>query len=147
MLRYWRMLICTIKMKIKKLMYFLMLFGMSFLMTTHSMAQSSESSNPEANARIDSLGRVYDAQLRKEKDEAIKNQDKKDAVNLSDLKSQKKETKAKANEAQKVERDANDAARESNNAYKAEKKAQKARNKADKQAKKAAKARDISDDN
>lgn len=67
------------------------------------------------------------------------------AKNLSELKSQKVATKAKAEEAQRVERNANDAARESNTAYRSERKAQKARNKADKQAKKAARARVKSD--
>jgi hypothetical protein len=136
------------KMKINKLMYSLMLLGLSFVMTNHAMAQSPDSPSPEMNTRIDSMDRVHDAEDRKQKsDDAIKTQDKKDAENLSELKSQKADTRVKANEAQKVEREASDAAKESKNAYKSEKKAQKARNKADKQAKKAAKARSISDNN
>jgi len=116
-------------------------------MTNQAMAQDADRS-PAVNARIDSIARVYDAEeLKKKGDEEIKTQDKKDASNLSELKSQKEDTQVKANEAQKVEREANDAAKQSNNAYKSEKKAQKARNKADKQAKKAAKARGVVDDN
>jgi hypothetical protein len=135
-------------MKINKRIYSLMLLGLCFLTANHAMAQGPESSKQELNVRMDSLVRGYDAQERKKKsDEAIKTQDKTDAETLSELKSQKKDTKVKANEAQKVERNANDAARESHNAYKSEKKAQKARNKADKQSKKAEKARDVSDDN
>lgn len=61
--------------------------------------------------------------------------------NLSDLKSDRDKTKARADEAQRVEKNANSAAKESRLAYRAEQKAQKLRIKADKQARKAAKAR------
>lgn len=83
-------------------------------------------------ARTDSLARV----------EQRKNSD-----NLSDLKSEKTDTRAKAKEAQRVERNANTAARESRNAYRTEQKAQKSRKKADRQAKKAARSRVESDNN
>jgi hypothetical protein len=79
--------------------------------------------------------------------EQVKDQGVLDEERLSDAKSDKKATKAKAREAQRVESDANDAARESKDAYRSEKKAQKSRKKADKQAQSAEEARDKSDQN
>ena len=79
--------------------------------------------------------------------EQVKNQETLDAERISNAKSDKKATKAKAKEARRVESDANDAARESKNAYRAEKKAQKSRKKADKQAESAENARNKSDQN
>lgn len=98
-------------------------------------AQDTTARSREDNARIDSLAKAYNQQ------EAVKDKDRKNSENLSDLKSEKRETKAKAKEAQRVESEANDAARESKIAYRQEKKAQRAREQADRQAKKAAKAR------
>lgn len=88
------------------------------------MSQGSGTNERKQKERADSLIRVEQRSER-----------------LSDLKSEQKQTKIKAEEAQRVERNASDAARESKDAYRAEQKAQKSRNKADKQAKKAAKAR------
>ncbi len=104
-------------------------------------AQDSMPRSDEDNARIDSLANVYNQQ------ETAKADQRKNTEDLSDLKSEKKETKAKAKEAQRVEREANDAARESKIAYRQEKKAQRARKQADKQSKKAARARTKSDKN
>jgi hypothetical protein len=113
-----------------------------FLFIGHcAIAQDSTTRRYGEDARIDSMARAYHEQ------EAVKYQDRKDSDNLTDLKSEKRETKTKAREAQRVERDANDAARESKLAYRREKKAQKAREQADKQSRKAAKARIKSDKN
>ena len=95
----------------------------------------------EENARVDSLANA-DA-----KDEMAKDVKRQNSENLSDLKSEKRVTKAKAREAQRVEAEANDAARESRMAYRKEKKAQRVREQADKQSKKAEKARTKSDKN
>lgn len=89
------------------------------------MAQDSTLPALQRKARADSMLRV---EQRRSND-------------LSDLKSEKNSTKAKAEEAQRVERNASTAARESKIAYRSEQRAQKARNKADKQAKKAERAR------
>ena len=59
---------------------------------------------------------------------------------LSDAKTDRKQTKAKARTARRVENEANDAARESKSALRAEKKAQKSRRQANKQADKAEEA-------
>lgn len=75
------------------------------------------------------------------------NQKEEDAETLSDLKGEKRATKAKAKDAQRVEREASDASAQSRKAYRNEKKAQRDRKKADAQAKKAAKAREKSDEN
>jgi hypothetical protein len=114
---------------------------MFLLIGYNAIAQDSTARRYGEDARIDSMARAYHQQ------EAIKDQDRKDSDNLTDLKSEKRETRAKAKEAQRVERDANDAARESKLAYRREKKAQKAREQADKQSRKAAKARTKSDKN
>lgn len=93
-------------------------------------AQESSAINHAKKESVDSLLRV---------------KEKQNSDNLSDLKSDRDNTKAKAKEAKRVERNANDAARESDIAYRSELRAQKARKKANKQAKKAARARVQSD--
>ena len=108
----------------------MLLTGLFFTISHRTTAQDSS----YETARIDSLAKV---QLDK----------REDAKNLSDLKSERKATKAKAKEAQRVVDDADDAARESKIAYRKEKQAQKSREQADKQARKAAKARRKSDKN
>ena len=125
----------------KKLMYALLLPVLLFSISGRVTAQDSSARNYRDNRRSDSLANVYNEQ------EAAKSQQRKDSENLSGLKSDRKETKAKAKDAQRVEGEANDAARESKMAYRKEKKAQKAREKADKQTKKAKKARNKSDEN
>jgi hypothetical protein len=100
------------------------------LMSVCAFAQQSRTINQAKKNSVDSLLEVGE---------------RKDADNLSDLKSDRADTRAKAKEAQRVERNVNDAAREANAAYRDEQKAQKARKKADRQAKKAAKARMRSD--
>jgi hypothetical protein len=129
-------------MKMKKIIYALLLSGLcSLTVATGVFAQSSAELTQAENYRIDSLKRLYDA------DELRTQQVKEDDQHLSNLKSEKSDTKEKAREARRVERDASDAARESRTAYRSEKKAQKARKQADKQAKKASKARRISNAN
>jgi hypothetical protein len=128
-------------MKMKTMIYPLLLTAMSLSMGHLAAAQDSTARTHEENVRIDSLAKVYN------KSEADKVERRKDSEQLSDLKSDKNETKAGAKEAKRVENDANDAARESKLAYRQEKKAQKARERADKQAKKAAKAKTKSDNN
>ena len=126
----------------KKILMYALLLPVMFLFIGHcATAQDSMARSYNEKARIDSLARAYNQQ------EAVKDQDKRDSNNLSDLKSKKRETKARAKEAQRVEGDANDAARESKIAYRQEKKAQRAREQADKQSKKAATARNKSDKN
>lgn len=93
------------------------------------------------DARIDSLAKVY------VKQETAKDEQRKNSDNLSDLKSDRKETRAKAKQAKRVAADADGAARESKMAYRKERKAQKARKQADKQTKKAADARTKSERN
>lgn len=111
-------------------------------------AQDPRASRYEDNVRMDSLARTYiERELKADKEQAVIDQERKSSDDLSNLKSEKNKTKAKAKEAQRVENDANDAAHESKVAYRTEKKAQKARIQADKQAKKAAKARTTSDNN
>jgi hypothetical protein len=129
------------EMKKKILMYVLPLPLIFFSISHCVTAQDSTTRSYEDNARIDSLANAYNQQ------EAVNVQDRKNAENLSGLKSDKRETKAKAREAQRAEGEANDAARESKIAYRQEKKAQKAREQADKQSKKAAHARTRSDKN
>lgn len=118
----------------------LFLLVMCFSISHRATAQDSKEGYND-NARIDSLAQAADQK------ETAKEDQRKNSENLSDLKSEKKDTRAKAKEAQRVEREANDAARESKMAYRKEKKAQRAREQADRQAKKAAKARTISDEN
>ena len=125
----------------KRLMYALLLPVMFFSIGQRAVAQDSSAKRYEDNERMDSLARASGQQ------EAAKDEQRKNSQNLSDLKSDKKETKAKAKNAQRVEEEANDAARESKMAYKKEKKAQKAREQADKQTKKAKKAKTKSDEN
>lgn len=111
-------------------------------------AQTSAALSYEDSVRIDSLVNAYHVQERKTgNDQATKDQQRKNSENLSDLKANRDETRAKAREAQRVEREATDAAREARIAYRTEKKAQKVRMQADKQAEKAAKARTISEEN
>jgi hypothetical protein len=125
-------------MKKKIVMYALLLPAMFLFIGHCAIAQDSTA---RSNERIDSLANAYDQQ------ETAKADQRKNTETLSDLKSEKKETKAKAKEAQRVENEANDAARESKIAYRQEKKAQRAREQADRQAKKAARARVKSDKN
>ena len=130
-----------IKMKNKVLMYVLLLSAMFLLVSLRTEAQDSTARSHEENALIDCLAEAYNQQ------ESAKVERRKNSENLSDLKSEKKETKAKAKEAQRVENEANDAARESKIAYRQERKAQRAREQANKQAKKAANARTKSNKN
>jgi hypothetical protein len=109
--------------------YVLLSAVMVVSITTTLMAQGPALVEYETQARKDSLAKV----------EKIV-----DADNLSELKSERNDTKAKAKEAQRVERNASDAAREARIAYQTERKAQKARQKADRQAKKAARAKIVS---
>lgn len=119
-----------------------LLFGVVLLFISHStIGQDTKTRSKAENERIDSLATAYNKQR------AAEDVDRNNSKNLSDLKLEKKETKAKAREAQRVEGDANDAARESKIAYRQEKKAQKARAQADKQSKKATRARTKSDRN
>jgi hypothetical protein len=80
------------------------------------------------------------------KSDEVKAAKEHDSDQMTDLRRDKKESKAKASEAKRVQREANDAAKESRSAYKTEKKAQKSRKNADMQAKRAAKAREKSND-
>jgi hypothetical protein len=128
-------------MKKKIMMYVLLLSAMFFLVSHRTKAQESTARSHEENVFIDSLAKAYNQQ------EASKDERRKNSKNLSDLKSEKKVTKANAKEARRIENEANDAARESKIAYRQEKKAQRAREQADKQAKKAANARTKSDKN
>lgn len=122
------------------MMYALLFTGALLLVNDRAAGQNVELSYEE-KARIDSLAKAYNER------EAAKDEDRKNADNLSDLKAERMHTKSKAKEARRVEAEANDAARESKIAYRQEKKAQRARAQADKQSKKAVKARKISDRN
>jgi Skp family chaperone for outer membrane proteins len=128
-------------MKRKRLIYALLLPAICFCITYSATAQNSNGISYDENARVDSLA---DANAKDEVAEDLKRQNSK---NLSELKSEKRESKAKAKEAQRVEDDANHAARESKIAYRKEKKAQRVREQADKQSKSAQKARTKSDKN
>jgi hypothetical protein len=128
-------------MKNKIMMYALLLPVMFLSISYHVAAQDTRTENYDDNARIDSLAKAYGQQ------ETAKEERRKDSDNLSDLKSEKNDTKEKAKEAQRVGDEADDAARESKIAYRQEKKAQRAREQADKQSKKAAKARAKSNKN
>lgn len=126
----------------KKIVMYAFLLPVVFLFIGHcAIAQDPTARSHEDNERIDSLVTAYNQQ------KATEDQDRKNSENLSDLKSEKSETKAKAREAQRVEGEANDAARESKIAYRQERKAQKAREQADKQSKKATRAKTKSDKN
>ena len=122
-------------------MYALLLPVICFSISYSVAAQDLTATSHDDNVRVDSLANSYNQQ------ETAKEQERKNSGNRLDLKSEKRETKAKAKEAQQIEDEANDAARESKMAYRKEKKAQRARERADKQSKKAAKARTISDKN
>ena len=128
-------------MKTKIGMYALLLPVMFLFIDHCAIAQDRTTRSQEDSARIDSLATAYN------EEQAAEDRDKRHSENLSDLKSEKRDTKAKAREAQRVEGDANDAARQSKIAYRQEKKAQKAREKADKQSKKAEHARAKSEKN
>ncbi len=125
----------------KRLMGVLLLPIMFVLFGHHVTAQNPDAATYRENARIDSLAQA-DRQHRMDQSEK-----RQDSETLSDLKSERRKTKASAREARRVEIEANDAARQSKAAYRKEKKAQKARLQADKQSKKAAKARAVSDQN
>lgn len=128
-------------MKRNVLLYALIL-PVVFFSSSHTVtAQDSTAEGKQYNAQIDSVAKVYRQQ------ESTKDEQRMNSENLSDLKSEKKETRARAREAHRVENDAQVAARESKIAYRQEKKAQRAREQADKQAKKASKARTKSDNN
>lgn len=134
---------------ITKLISVLVLSMASVSVTSNVMAQvDSIAFRDQTNRRADSLLSAYDKQkLEAAREKKIADEKRNDAINLSDLKGEKEDTKAIAKEAQRVEGEANDAARESKNAYRTEKKAQKARKQADKQAVKAEKARRKSNSN
>ena len=101
-------------------------------------AQLNAEVSPAEQHRTDSVQTLHDA-------EQFQTQKTRDENRMTDVRRERKESKAKAKEAQRVGREANDAARESNNAFKAEKQAQNARKKADKQAQKASSSRDKSE--
>ena len=85
--------------------------------------------------------------VKREKADSVSHQQRKDSDHLSDLRTNRTETRRKAKVAQDIERDANTSAKESRIAYKSERRTQKAHTKADKQANKAKKAKDVSDKN
>ena len=114
----------------------------------NATAQGANSLNYDDSLRIDSLVKGYhEHELEVYNEQAMKEQQRMESGNLSDLKAERNEAKAKAEEARRIESNANDAARETRIAYRAEKKAQKARKQADRQAENAAKARVRSDSN
>lgn len=126
----------------KNILIYAFILPVTFFSISHrASAQDSTATSNADSARIDSLVMAYNKQ------EKAKDHQRRDSENLSDLKSEREETRAKAKEAQRVEADANDAARESKMAYRKEKRAQRAREQADRQAQHAAGARDISDKN
>ena len=127
------------KLKNKNIIFTLLLSASCSIMASQAVAQSPTEMTQAESDRNDSLKVSHDAEVR--------SQAKQDKENLSDLKSERSDTRTKAREARRIEGEANDAARESRTAYRSEKKAQKARLQADKQSKKAAKARSISNDN
>jgi hypothetical protein len=126
-------------MKMNKMLCVVLLGLCAMTVVNEAVAQEPRRKLTKAEEdRIDSLKASYDAnELKSQKDEKT----------LSDLKTEKADTRVKEKEAQRIENDARDAARESRSAYRTEKKAQRSRQKADKQAKKAAKARSTSDAN
>ena len=131
-----------IYMKSNNVLLYALILSVVFFSSSHQVtAQDSTAAGNQYNAQIDSVAKVYRQQ------ESAKDEQRKNSENLSDLKSDKKETRAKAREAQRIENDANAAARESRVAYRQEKRAQRVREQADKQAKKASKARIKSDNN
>lgn len=120
-------------MKIKVLICVLTL-GSILLFSSGASAQEPAGMRKAELKRLDSLDLARGVQL-------------KDQKTITDLKSEKNDSKVKAREATRVKNDADDAAKASRQAYKAERKAQKARKQADAQAKKAAKSREKSDKN
>lgn len=117
----------------RKAIILTLILGASTLIASRSYAQENTAMSTEVQ-RTDSI-------------QAHELQKQNDAARMTDVKHERKLSKAKAKEANRIGREANDAARESNNAFKAEKRAQKARRQADKQAQKAARSRDKSDQN
>lgn len=128
-------------MKKKSLVLALILPALVFLNIHDVVAQETAAERAAEKERIDSLVIAIDQK------EVIEENQRENSEELSNLKSEKRNTKAKAKEAQRIEGEANDAARESKSAYRKEKKAQRTRESADKQSKKAAKARAVSDEN
>ena len=124
---------------IKSILFsFVALVGMA---VSPAFAQATDDSmSSETRERLERLEEKHDT-------DQVKTQNQEDATRMSDLKDERKSTKATAREAKRVERDARSAARESRSAYRTEKKAQKSRTDADKQAKKAVKAKEKSDGN
>lgn len=117
-----------------KLIICVLALGSIFLFSSGASAQDTAGMTKAEIRRMDSLALA----------KSVKAQDQK---TITDLKSEKNDSKVKAKEASRVKNEADDAARSSKQAYKAERKAQKARNQADAQAKKAAKSREKSDRN
>jgi hypothetical protein len=107
--------------------------GSSFLLVNEAIGQDPSTLEKRQTKSLDSLAEA--------RNEQAKNQKATDAQTLSDLKTDKSDTKREAKEAHRVEENAANSAKESKSAYKTEEKAQKARRKADAQAKKAAKAK------
>ena len=103
-------------MKKKRVIYALLLPVIFFSISYSVFAQDLTAMSYDYSARVDSLANAYKQQ------ETANEQERKDSENLSDLKSENRETKAKAKGAQRVEGVANDAARESKMRYSKEKK-------------------------
>lgn len=120
-------------MKIKLIICVLTL-GSIFLLSNGASAQEPAGMRKAELRRLDSLELARAVQL-------------KDQKTITDLKSERSDSKVKAKEASRVKNEADDAAKNSRQAYKSERKAQKARKQADAQAKKAAKSRAKSDRN
>jgi hypothetical protein len=127
-------------MKIK-LIVCAVVMGAALLVTSQVSAQDESDKMTKAEfRRADSLELAN-------KNEQLRIRKNTDAKSISDLKSERRDSKVKAKEADRVKKEADDAAKQSKNAYKAERKAQNARKRADAQAKKALKSREKSDQN
>lgn len=134
-----------------KAIYFTFSLMALTLVSNHTNAQVTSEVITAEDQRIDSVHirgeHRMDSVQTLHKAEKFQTQTMKDETRMTDVKRERKISKAKAKEAKRVGREANDAARESNNAFRAEKQAQKARKNADKQAERAAESRDKSDRN
>ena len=124
-------------MKYKNVLSFLTLTAAS-LFTFQAFAQSESSMSKREYDRMDSSQAAY-------KRDQVQTQKTKDAEVISDMKSERRDTKAKAKESSRIDNEAQDAAKQSKKSLRSEKKAQKQRKQADKQAEKAEAARDKSD--
>jgi hypothetical protein len=125
-------------MKIQSIICAVVISAATLISNKVSAQEESEKMTRAEFRKMDSL-KLADEQLQVNKS--------KDARSMSDLRSEKRNAKAKAKEADQVKRNADDAVKQSSDAYKSERKAQKSRRKADTQAKKAQKSREKSDRN